>query len=111
MTFTDEQQRDHWQPAMQIDMMSSEESGMEGDEEVMLIRPLPWRSEQVNRLMKQLDQKVESSRTPQARRQVINRVTSSGGFLPSHALGQKFTALAFQRGSGVPLTKCIDSLT
>ena len=77
MTFTDEQQRDRWQPAMQIDMMSSEESGMEGDEEVMLIRPLPWRSEQVNRLMKQLDKKVESSRTPQARRQVINRVTSS----------------------------------
>ena len=52
MTFTDEQQRDRWQPAIQIDMMSSEESGMEGDEEVMLIRPLPWRSEQVNRLMK-----------------------------------------------------------
>ena len=77
MTFTDEQQRDRWQPAMQIDMMSSEESGIEGDEEVMLIRPLPWRSEQVNRLMKQLDQKVESSRTSQARRQVINRVTSS----------------------------------
>ena len=48
MTFTDERQRERWLSIMRIDMMSSEESGQEGDNEVMIVKALPWRSEQVS---------------------------------------------------------------
>ena len=57
-------------------IMSSEESGQEGDE-VILVKTLPWRSDQVNKLLKQLDQKISAERTPQVRRQVIRRVIAS----------------------------------
>ena len=62
---------------MQIDMISSEESGQEGDSEVMIVKTFPWRSEQVDRLLKQLDLKICAERTSQARRQTIPRVVSS----------------------------------
>ena len=59
---------------MRMDMMSSEESGQEGDEEVILVKTLPWRSDRVN---KQLDKKISAERTPQACHQVIRRVVAS----------------------------------
>ena len=58
-------------------MMSSEESGQEGDNEVMVVTALSWRSEQVSQLLKQLNLKVDAERSSQARRQVIPRVLSS----------------------------------
>ena len=77
MTFSDEKQRERWLCVMRIDMMSSEESGQEEDEEVILVKTFPWRSDQVNKLLKQLDQKISAERTPQARHQVIRRVIAS----------------------------------
>ena len=76
MTFTDERQRERWLLPMNIEFMSSEESGQDGDEEVMVVNTLPWRSHQVNRLFKQLDDKTNVNRTPKARRQVIPRTFS-----------------------------------
>ena len=32
---------------MKMELMSSEESGHEGDEDVIIVKTLPWRSEQV----------------------------------------------------------------
>ena len=86
MAFSDEKQRERWQCAMRIDMMSSEESGQEGDNDVIVIKTLPWRSEQVNKLMNQLDKKVDVGRTPQARRQMMPRVVSSEPSLRSKPL-------------------------
>ena len=37
--------------------MSSEESDIDGEEEVLVVCSLPWRSSQVNQLMQQLDDK------------------------------------------------------
>ena len=45
---------------MRIDMMSSEESGQEGDNEVMVVEALPWGNEQVSRLLKLLDRLIQS---------------------------------------------------
>ena len=81
---------------MRIDMMSSEESGQEGDEEVMIIRPLPWRSEQVSKLLKQLDQKLDAGRTPQARRQMMPRVVSSESSVRSKPLDDTLPSWLFQ---------------
>ena len=74
MNFTDERQWDRWLSAMKMEFMSSEESGQEGDEEVIIVKTMPWRSDQVNRLIKQLDQKTQGERSSKARRQVIPRV-------------------------------------
>ena len=38
------------------------------------MKTLPWRSDQVNKLLKQLDQKISAERT---RRQLIRRVVAS----------------------------------
>ena len=57
--------------------MSSEQSGEEGDEPVILVKPLLWRGEQVNKLFRQLEQKIAAERTPQARCQLMCRVVAS----------------------------------
>ena len=56
--------------------MSSEESWQEGDEEVIIVKTIPWRSDQGNCLIMQLDQKTQGERSSKARRQVIPRVFS-----------------------------------
>lgn len=58
---------------MRLDMMSTEESEVEGDEEVLRVKPLPWRSDHVNEVMKRLDQKVLSERPAQSHRQTKMR--------------------------------------
>ena len=61
MVFTDEKQRERWLYTMRIDMMSSEESGHEGDSEVMIVKTIPWRSDQVNRLLKKIIKQVQNA--------------------------------------------------
>ena len=46
------------------DAMSSEESGSEADD--MFVRPLPWRSDLVNKFFSELDGKSMEKKTPQA---------------------------------------------
>ena len=72
--FRDEQECERWIVAMQMDIMCSEESDEEGGEDVISVKSLPWRSNQVWQLMKQL--LVDSGRSPQARRQLKARVFS-----------------------------------
>ena len=74
MGFPEEKQRECWLSAMRMDMMASEQSGEEGDEPVVLIKLLLWRGEQVNKLFKQLDQKIAAEHSPQARHQLMHRV-------------------------------------
>ena len=73
MTFSDARQRDKWGLAMRLDMMSSEESEIQGDEEVLVVKPLSWRSDHVNEVMKRLDEKVLSEISAQAHRQAKMR--------------------------------------
>ena len=74
MTFTDEHQRERWSEVVKPDFMSSEESGIENEEEVLIVRPLVWRSPQVNQLFLQLDDKVFLEKKPLARRQMKRHV-------------------------------------
>ena len=47
---SDKGQRERWKPAIHVDMMSNEGSATEGDEEVIMVKTLPWRSDQVNQI-------------------------------------------------------------
>ena len=76
LPFTEERQRTHWQAAIIKELMSSEESGNEGDEDVIHVKPLPWRSEVVNKMMTKLDEKINQGRSAQAKRQLKQRVPS-----------------------------------
>ena len=45
MKFTDEKQRKGWFTAMQMDLMSSEESEVEAEEDIIVVKSLPWRND------------------------------------------------------------------
>ena len=62
---------------MDTQIMSSEESDVNEDNEVIVVKPLPWRSEQVNDFLKRLDDRITKDRSPQAQRQAKKRVPSS----------------------------------
>ena len=50
--------------------MTSEESG---DDDAMIIHPLPWRSDHVNRMFSKIDGYIASKRSAQAKRQMKAR--------------------------------------
>ena len=74
MTFSDPKKKDKWREALHIKLMSSEESAVEGDREVIQVKPLPWRSEEANDILRCLDDRILSDRSPQSRRQAKKRI-------------------------------------
>ena len=76
LPFSGERQWSRWKAALIKDLMSSEESGNEGDEQVIHVRPLPWRSEAVNVMFAKLDEKAHLDRSAQAKHQRKRRVPS-----------------------------------
>ena len=76
MTFKQPGSRDTWKEVMKIDIVSSEESD-ESDGEVLMVHPLPLRSEKVDRMFKRLDDKLESEKTAQCKCQSKRRVLSA----------------------------------
>lgn len=52
---SNEEQRERWKVAMDAQFMLSEESGVDGEEEILMVKPLPWRNEQLKDLYKRLD--------------------------------------------------------
>ena len=77
MTFTEEQQRERWQTIMNTDFMSSEESGLEGDEDVFFIKPIAWSSDKVEELLDRLDEKIAGGKSSQSQRQAKKRVPAT----------------------------------
>ena len=71
-----EKDKDKWGKVLVADVMSSEESAPE-NEEMLLVKPLPWRSEKVSQFFQQLDEKTERAKKAQARRQRKQRVISN----------------------------------
>lgn len=69
--FTEEQKK--WLAVISNDFMSSEES----EEETIVVHPLPWRSDYMNQMFKRVDEYVNSKKSPQARRQMKERVVGS----------------------------------
>ena len=63
-----------WEKVMTTAMMSSEESGNDGDDEILSLHPLLFRSAKVDHFFSLLDGKVKEEKSPQARRQMKRRV-------------------------------------
>ena len=66
---------------MHDDLMSSETDGESEGEDglvpVYLVRPLPWRSAEYNKVISELDAKAKFLKTRQGRRQEMKRVRGS----------------------------------
>ena len=77
---------------MTADFMSSEESG---EEDVMIIKPLQWRSERVDKFFRQLDEKSNACKTAQAKRQRKARVTSVELSVRPQSAADSFPAWSF----------------
>ena len=71
------EEKEEWMKLMTIDLMSSEESGMDDHEEVIIVHPLPWLSEKIIQFKETLDLQAKKEKTPQAHRQMKQRVIGS----------------------------------
>ena len=75
MSLTDKEELEKWRQIIKIDYMSSEESGVD-ENEVIIVKSLPWHSVHVGQLFRRLDEKGLEEKSPQARRQMkkcVNR--------------------------------------
>ena len=68
----EDKEREKWLKGFTADFISSEESDM--DDEMIVVKPLPWRSERLTNMFYRLDDKLDSSKTSQARQQKRKRV-------------------------------------
>lgn len=66
-----EDQKKKWLLVITNDYMSSEESG---EDDSIIIHPLPWHSEYVTKMFKKIDAYFENKKSPQAKRQMKRRV-------------------------------------
>ncbi len=74
-TYKDETEKKSWRSIMKAEYFSSEESGLDDDEEVIFIHPLTWLSPIVQQFKNKLDLEIKNHKTPLARRQMKKRVT------------------------------------
>ena len=75
MKFADAKDREKWEKVMTIEFISSEDSGSDNDDEVLIVRPLPWRSARVDHMfINNLDKQSIDNKSPLAKRQMMRRV-------------------------------------
>ena len=80
--FTVPKDREKWEKVLTLEVMSSEDSGMEEDEEILVVRPLPWRSTRVDEMFDELDKKILSGKSPRSRRQMKRRKVGNSSKRP-----------------------------
>ncbi len=67
--------------------MSSEESDLDGEEEVLRVHSLPWSSETVTRMFHSLDDEASKLKTPQSKRQMKRRMLGTLSSRPQPIAG------------------------
>ena len=72
--FRSDEEKEKWSKVIALEFMSSEESGQEGEEEVLINHPLPWISSTVKAFKRKLDEASLSGKSPQSKRQKKPRV-------------------------------------
>lgn len=66
-------EREKWAKVFVVDMMSSEESDMENEENI-IVKTLPFRHARVSSYFKAIDEASDKQKTPQALRQRKRRI-------------------------------------
>lgn len=76
-TYANDEEKERWYSIMKMEIMSSEESGEEDGDEVIILHPIPWLSAEITAFKQKLDAEIKKEKTPQARRQTKRRVIGS----------------------------------
>lgn len=71
-----------WEKLMKVEFMSSEESDIDGEEDVFVIHDLPWRKPSVKRMFSSLDAESSKNKSSQAKRQMKRRVSAGSSSRP-----------------------------
>ena len=82
MSFNNSEELEKWRQVLKMEYMSSEESGMDDENEVIIVKSLPWRSVHVDQMFRRLDDKTLGEKSPQARCQMKRRVTGETSSRP-----------------------------
>ncbi len=69
-----EEKKKTWNEILVPAFMSSEESDMEDDKPVLLVKSLPWRASKVSRFLKQMDAKGEKKKSKRSILQTMTRL-------------------------------------
>ena len=72
--YTTTEEREEWLGVLKMAVMSSDSSGEEDGEEVIIVHPLSWISDNVKSFKNKLDEQIKNEKSPQARRQMKRRV-------------------------------------
>ena len=72
-----DKEREEWLGVMRPAFMSSDSSGEDDGEEVIIIHPLAWISSDVTLFKSKLDEEIRKEKSPQAHRQMKHRVVGS----------------------------------
>ena len=70
---------------MTVEFVSSEHSGSDEGTEVLIVRPLPWRSARVDHMFNNLDKQSVGDKSPLATRQMKRRVLGQPSQRPKSA--------------------------
>ena len=73
MAFSKQEDKTLWEKILVVEMMSSEDSEVDEEEEVLAVHPLPWRASKVDVMLKRLDDDMKETKSLQARRQMKKR--------------------------------------
>ena len=72
-SYKDNDEKAKWRTIMTMDFMSSDESGVDDGNEVLMSKPLPWESPSVTLFKKTLDDAALQQKSPLAKRQMKPR--------------------------------------
>ena len=75
MSFSDKEELEKWRQVIKIEYMSSEESGVDAENEVIILKSMPWSFVHVGQLFHRLDEKSLEDKSPQVRYQMKKHVT------------------------------------
>lgn len=81
-----------WKQLLKTDYMSSEESDVDGDEDVLQVHDLPWRKPSIKRMFATLDAESSKRKSAQAKRQMKRRVMGRNSTRPQPASMPKWAA-------------------
>ena len=80
-TALSEEGKEKWKEILKLSFMSSEESGEEiqqdgSSKSVMYVKPISWRSSTVNKFLRQLDHKIDKTKSTRAKLQTLPRLSA-----------------------------------
>ncbi|CAI8036687.1 hypothetical protein GBAR_LOCUS20536, partial [Geodia barretti] len=72
--YFNEDEKKKWMGVLKPEIMSSDESCCEDDDQFILVHPVPWLSAEVTAFKQKLDEEIKKEKSPRAQRQTKRRV-------------------------------------